>query len=63
MSALGLGIDRASGYIPQTILVLPPEGKLSDKLADKAVHDCQMSVVDLMENLVWKLVSGRVTYI
>lgn len=43
----GLRIDREpGGYVPQTILVLPPEGKLRDKLADKAVHDCQMSIVD-----------------
>lgn len=28
---------------PQTTLVLPPEVKLIDKLADKAVHDCDFS--------------------
>lgn len=28
---------------PQTTLVLPPEVKLIDKLADKAVHDCDIS--------------------
>ena len=27
--------------LPQTTLTVPPEGKLSDKLADNAVHDCE----------------------
>jgi len=26
--------------IPQTTLVLPPDVKLIDKLAERAVHDC-----------------------
>lgn len=29
---------------PQTTLVLPPEVKLMDKLADNAVHDCDISL-------------------
>jgi hypothetical protein len=43
-----------SEYIPQTILVLPPEGKLRDKLADKAVHDYSMSIVDSDEIWVYR---------
>lgn len=36
---------KANGWkatsLPQTTLTVPPEGKLSDKLADNAVHDCE----------------------
>lgn len=35
--------SRAAGSIPQTTLTLPPEGKLSDKLAAKAVHEFRMA--------------------
>jgi wyosine [tRNA(Phe)-imidazoG37] synthetase (radical SAM superfamily) len=32
--------------IPQTTLALPPEVRLRDRLADNAVHDCEMSIID-----------------
>jgi hypothetical protein len=32
--------------IPQTTLALPPEVRLRDRLADNAVHDCAMSIID-----------------
>lgn len=51
---------KPSGYIPQTTLALPPEDKLSPKLADNAVHDCPALIVDSY-GIVYT--AGRVTYI
>lgn len=59
MSALDFD-RKPSGYIPQTTLALPPEDKLSPKLADKAVHDCSVLIVGSYRILY---TVGGVTYI